>query len=472
MRTIRKTAVSLCTALLTALLMGTTVSAADGTLMFSDPEAQVGDAVEVDLVLQTGGAAIGDVSVTLSYDTEYLEFLEGENTESEEDGILTCTMSGDGTESEISETLQFTALRTGDTVIEIEESSAELYSGETLVLTEGSSTISISAADDGTESIESSQEEETTDIVVTVNGEEYYFSESFSASLIPMDFSETTLTFHGEEREFVVNDAGIYLGYLVDSSGEGDFFLFREDDATFVPYTAIEISDTTTIVLLSDTEELSIPSSYLEGEMTVSDLTYPYWVDPDEEGYDILYALNLRTGSEGFYSYDREDGTYQSYEMPESDTASDIETFGSRLGEFMEQYAWIMLIAIIVLAALMVLFLVKLVFRNRELDYLYDEFEFHLDEGENQGSDEQAESYTVAEKKETAPDSGEAAEGQGDPGSGKTADEMGKSGETETAEKTGKTAAAGAGAGNAEDPAGEKASGEGGEASAGEGPEK
>ena len=469
MRTIRKTAVSLCAALLMSLLIGTSASAAEGTLMFSDPEAQVGDTVEVDLVLQTGGEAIGDVTVSLSYDANYLEFLEGENSESEEGGTLTCTMSGDGAESELRETLQFTALQMGETSIEVEECTAELYSGEILILTEGSSTVSISAADDGTESIESSETVETTDISVTVNGEEYYFSESFSASLIPLDFSETTLTFHGEERSFVVNDAGVYLGYLVNESGEGDFFLFREDDATFVPYTAIQISDTTAIVLLSDTEDLSIPSDFQEGEMTVSDLIYPYWVDPDEENYDILYALNLRTGSEGFYSYDREDGTYQSYEMSVSDEDSGTELFGSRLGGFLEQYAWIVLAAGIVFAVLMVLFLVKLIFRNRELDYLYDEFEFHLDEEEGQAAEPAKTGYA-----EDAADSGGEAGGLENSASVETADEANETGKAETAEEAGAEgeAAAAAEAGTAADPDAGKAFDETGEVPAGEEPEK
>ena len=469
MRTIRKTAVSLCTALLMSLLIGTSASAAEGTLMFSDPEAQVGDTVEVDLVLQTGGETIGDVMVSLSYDADYLEFLEGENSESEEDGTLTCTMSGDGAESELRETLQFTALQMGETSIEVEECTAELYSGEILTLTEGSSTVSISEADDGTESIESSETVETTDISVTVNGEEYYFSESFSASLIPSDFSETTLTFHGEERNFVVNDAGVYLGYLVSESGEGDFFLFREDDATFVPYTAIQISDTTAIVLLSDTEDLSIPSDFQEGEMTVSDLIYPYWVDPDEEDYDILYALNLRTGSEGFYSYDREDGTYQSYEMSVSDEDSGTELFGVWLDGFLEQYAWIVLAAGIVFAVLMVLFLVKLIFRNRELDYLYDEYEFHLDEEDAQAA-EPAKTGYAALQAEDAADSGEEAAGLENSASGETADEANETGNAETAEEA--EADAAAEAGMAADPAAVKASDETGEVPAGQESEK
>ena len=70
------------------------------------------------------------------------------------------------------------------------------------------------------------------------------------------------MTFNGEERKFVANEAGITLGYLVDASGAGSFFMFNSEDATFSPYIEISISDTTSIVPLNNAEAVTLPDSY------------------------------------------------------------------------------------------------------------------------------------------------------------------------------------------------------------------
>ena len=49
---------------LTVPMFGTIVSAAQGQLMFSDPETKVGETVDVSLVVKTGGDAIGDADIT------------------------------------------------------------------------------------------------------------------------------------------------------------------------------------------------------------------------------------------------------------------------------------------------------------------------------------------------------------------------------------------------------------------------
>ena len=84
--------------------------------------------------------------------------------------------------------------------------------------------------------------------------------------------------------------------------GNRKVFLYNEEDATFLPYTEIQISDSTSIILLSDTGDVSLPSSYQQGELTVGDQSYPYWADPENDRYDLMYALNTRTGEKDFIS--------------------------------------------------------------------------------------------------------------------------------------------------------------------------
>lgn len=393
MKMMKKMAAIVLAAFLAVPMAGSIVYAAEGSLQFTDPETQVGETVKVDMVIRSGGDAIGDADVTMTYDTGSLEFVSGDGVESDGSGKLTYSGSGDGTESELRTTMEFRALKSGTAQISVDSSTAYLYSDETLNLDEGSSAITIDAAADGSTTAEPTEADaaagETTDIVVNVNGTDYNFSEAFTSADIPAGYAETTLNFNGEDRRFVANDAGVYLGYLVDSSGAGSFFLYNEDDATFSPYLEVSVSDITSIILLNKPDQVSLPDNYQQVELTVSDQTFPAWSDPSNSRFYVIYALNTRTGQEGLYQYDTEDGTYQSFTAPASDdsSASDSSVVG-RIGAFVGDHIAIAfaVVAVIILLLLifMIIFAVKLVHRNQELDDLYDEYDIPMDDDEEE----------------------------------------------------------------------------------------
>ena len=70
MKVMKKLAAVLLSICLAVPMSGVLVFAADGRLSFSDPETKVGENVNVDLAVRSGEGNIGDVSVTLSYDTD------------------------------------------------------------------------------------------------------------------------------------------------------------------------------------------------------------------------------------------------------------------------------------------------------------------------------------------------------------------------------------------------------------------
>ena len=240
---------------------------------------------------------------------------------------------------------------------------------------------------DQTEQPAESTPGETTDITVDVNGTQYNFSEAFTNSDLPSGYTETTLTFNGEERKFGVNEAGVYLGYLVDSAGTGRFFLYNEEDATFSPYVELSVSDTTSIIPLNEEDAVSLPSGYQQVEMTILDQTFPVWSKPGEERFYVMYALNTRTGEKTLYQYDTEDGTYQMFQAPaqEEEKTSDSSML-DRIGSFIGGHVLIVLIAaaalFLILFILMIVFAVKLVHRNQELDDLYDEYDIPFEDEE------------------------------------------------------------------------------------------
>ena len=392
MKTLKKLAGLILAVCLMVPILGTVVFAADGVLMFSDPSTKVGENVGVDFVVQSSSGTVGSVNVTMSYDASVLEFVSGDGFSADGSGTLTYTGTGNG--SELRTTVTFRALQATDTTITVSGSTASLSSGETLDLELGSSAISIAAADDGTTSVEPTTTAQTggagsdTGITVTVNGREYRFSEAFTTTDIPEGYSETTMTFNGGERKFVVNDAGLYLGYLTDGSGSGSFFLFDTENAMFVPFAQLVISDSTSIIPLDKPEEVNLPDNYQQSELTVQDQVFPIWSDPSvSDRYYLIYALNTRTGQESLYQYDSEDGTYQYFEAPEP--AEEEETASAlpgTVGAFISEHILPIFVASVAICLLflilMIIFAVKLVHRNQELDDLYDEYDIPYDDEE------------------------------------------------------------------------------------------
>lgn len=385
MKTIKKLAVLLLSLCLAVPAFTVAVSAAQGTLMFSDPSTKVGETVEVDLVVRTRGVPIGDAEVVMKYDAEAIEFLGGEGVEEEGSGSLTYSGGGTGTETELRTTMRFKALHIGDTKITVERSKAYLYSDETLSLTEGSSVISIQVADDGTTSVEPTPDENRpTDIAVSVSGTQYRFSDGFSPADIPGGFKETSLPYEGADHKFVVSDSGIYLGYLVNVSGEGDFFLYDQETSSFAPYVQLLISDTTSLILLDKADSVSLPDSYQQVDLTVSSRTFPAWANPEYDRFYVIHGLNTRTGESGLYQYDTEDGTYQSFELKEESEPEKEEAPAGKLERFLAEN--FVLAAAAVCGAFLILFIilivvsVKLVHRNQELDDIYDEYDIPFDD--------------------------------------------------------------------------------------------
>lgn len=371
-------------------VLSTVVFAADGVLMFSDPSTKVGENVTVDFVVQSSGGTIGSVDVTMSYDPKALEFVSGDGFTADGSGALTYKGTGGGTELRTS--VVFRALTVADTQISVSSSSATVSSGDTLNLNNGSSAISIAAADDGTTSVEpmtsAAVAGSDTDIVVTVDGTDYHFSEAFTTTDIPQGYSETKMTFNGEERKFVSNDAGVYLGFLMDESGKGKFFLFDTENATFSSFAQITISDTTSLIVIDAPDSVKLPSSYQEVEMTIQEQEFPAWADPSDSRYYVIYALNTRTGEKSLYQYDTEDETYQYFEAPKAEDEEKEAVNGTlaKLGEFVAENTMVVLVAaaalFLLLFILMIVFAVKLVHRNQELDDLYDEYDIPFEEEE------------------------------------------------------------------------------------------
>lgn len=376
MKAIKKIAVFVLAMMLVVPCFSMVSKAATGQIQFTDPETKTGDNFEVTCAVKSdNGTALEDVSVTITYDTAMIKFVEGNGVS--EDTAGTLKYSGTGTEAALRFNMKFQALKEGTTQIKVSEYSAYLNTDEKVDCQQGYATVTIAK---GSEVTTTEPAAGTTTVIV--DEVSYTLADSIPADAIPDGFKETTLPYEGEDKTFAKNEeSGIYLAYLLNEEGKGKFFMYDTEYARFSPFEQIQISKTTTIVLLSDASAVKMPEEYSQITLTVNGYDYPAWQSSENIVNYVLYALS-NSGEASLYQFDSEEGTYQRFETPEVVEAEIDDSLSGRLKES-DSFNYYLVLDIIILAVLLVLVIVlgvKLHNRNLELDDLYDEYGIDLED--------------------------------------------------------------------------------------------
>lgn len=364
--------------------------AANGRISFADPSTAVGEMVDVKCVVKSTSGSLGATSVSLSYDSSALRFDSGDGVTSSGAGSL--TYNGDGGSAEVSFTMTFQALTEGQTKITVSGADIKSSSGSTLTLDQGNSTVTIAEGDPSkivqpvAQPISAGEGTE-----IEVNGQSYQLSGDFADLEIPVGYTRTTMAYEGAERPMVMQESsGIYLAYLINAEGTGEFFVFDDENATFFPFEQVDISDTTTIVLLSD-DKMELPSNYALTTLTMNGNEFPVWQDTDKEGIYLMYAKNSN-GEKGFYQYDSVENTYQKIDVSKEKKEEKVEKTGNtkldKIQNLVDKHFKVFLIAlgVIFFILILTLIIIRVKLRNRdiELDDLYDEYGIDLEDEEPQ----------------------------------------------------------------------------------------
>ena len=198
--------------------------------------------------------------------------------------------------------------------------------------------------------------------------------------MIPAGFTAGEITYNDSTYKGAVQEkTGLQMAYLVDGDGKGDFWMYDSSDSSFSPAEQVVISDTYSIVIFDAGSKVSMPSKYSKGNLEINGKTFEIWDEPDRDGFYVLYAVN-NDGEESLYLYDSAEHTYQRMETPKSATTPDKKSaskFDAILEKISDHLIWFVAAAAVIVILLVIFLLVsvvKLHNRNRELDDLYDEY--------------------------------------------------------------------------------------------------
>lgn len=382
MKTIKKLTAFMLAICLAVACFSMSVFAADGKIMFTDPQVKAGETVEVTGVVQKTAGNFGKIEITMKYDTDMLKFKSGDGITESQAGEI--TYKGDATHDVGARKefkFSFTALKEGTTKIEITSATIKNVSGTVLDYTKGSSTVTIA---EGTGVPPTTTTATATDATVEVNGVPYQIGKEFPDDVIPDGYERTTLEYDLEQYNVVYSeDFGLYLAYLTNEENVSDFFMYVEADATFAPYEEIEVNDSLTLALLSDVSDVVLPEDYKATTVLLNEHEFPAWQTENADGFCILYAINSN-GEKSLYQLDNTEGTYQRFVAPEVNEDFADDSIVGKLSNLLENHLdYVILgtgLGFLLFLLIIIILSVKLYNRNAELDEIYEEYGIDVDE--------------------------------------------------------------------------------------------
>lgn len=148
-------------------------------------------------------------------------------------------------------------------------------------------------------------------INVTVDGKGYTVVKKRDNLVAPNSYEEKTITIDGVEVPAYYSSVTKYtLVGLKDEAGTISYFIYNE--GKYEKY--IELSNKDIVIYpLKATE---IPNGYELTTIEINGEKITAYAN-DSKDFVLIYGINIATGNKGFYQYDKEEQTFQRYEVIE-----------------------------------------------------------------------------------------------------------------------------------------------------------
>lgn len=379
------------TAAVSLMSLAMSFQALAARIAFSDPSAEAGNEVTVNMKISaTGDETINSSNVMLSYDASALQFIEGTGATGDAGSIRVAGEAQGGNYSELAFVLKFKALKAGTTTIAI--STQEVYdrNGQLVnVVQEGSSAVNVTgdAAAAGGALLSDLQispgtlspafSPETEDYTAIVGGD----VDSITVSAPAAD-GDSTVSVSGNE--------GLQLGEnevvctVTSASGQTRAYRIKVTKVEGDPGDGVPLADQVSlktyerdITVVSAQEGMEIPDGFVQCSITIDGQAVQGWIWGNDENpeYCIFYAIN-ENGETGFYRYDLTEKTLQRYfqdpagggEFEEKYNAT-AQEYNSLLHDYEIRF-WIIIGLIAVIAILLIVLIFLMLGRRTRDDFL------------------------------------------------------------------------------------------------------
>ncbi len=124
-------------------------------------------------------------------------------------------------------------------------------------------------------------------------------------------YQETTVNISDFEIPAYTSElTGFTLVGLKDSEGNISLFIYDADTNTYNPYTELQFNQLT--IYVKETSE--VLDGYEYGTIAINDIEVPAYYTSASSRFAIIYGINVETGEEGFFKYDKTDQSIQKYD--------------------------------------------------------------------------------------------------------------------------------------------------------------
>ena len=158
------------------------------------------------------------------------------------------------------------------------------------------------------------------DIIVTVDDRNFILvTEDLPDP--PENFSEVTLVIgENDVPGFESPNGRISIVCLEDEEGGRGWYIYDRDNDTYMKYTEFS-AQYVRYVIINKPEGLDIPKGFKPAKLEIEEDSFNAYSDGTGSGIYLVYAMNL-DGTEGFYFYDTQEGSFMRYAAAEKLIAS------------------------------------------------------------------------------------------------------------------------------------------------------
>ena len=194
------------------------------------------------------------------------------------------------------------------------DSAASVTGAGTQTVTQGTNTFPIVVrAENGSEKTYTLivEVKDANPINVTIGNENLTVVKIKEYLPVPNAYQETTVNINDFEIPAYTSElTGFTLVGLKDSSGNIDLYIYNEEDNIYEIYNELKLSNLTIYPVNTD----KVLDGYKSGTITINDIEVKSFYVNDDSRFAIIYGINVETGEEGFFKYDKNDQTAIKYD--------------------------------------------------------------------------------------------------------------------------------------------------------------